>query len=285
MIGTAAPGETGDALSRAPHEDRLRRLAESGAGRIDLAEAALALAALDRPRVALDRYRQHLGLLVRDVAAASDAGSGPAAALATTLAEQHGYQGDNLTYDDPQNANLMRVIDRRRGLPVALGILYIHDGRAQGWEVAGLGFPGHFLVRIQHRGERAVIDPFNGGRRCGAAELRELLKATGNAEAELEPQHYDTVPDREILVRLQNNIKLRLVQQKQPGRALGIIRTMLLFAPERPQLWYEAGVIEAHEGNLRAATKALDECLARTTSDAMRHEAARLLQKLKGALH
>ena len=53
------------------------------------------------------------------------------AALTGLLVGRHGFRGDNETYDDPRNANLMHVIDRRRGLPVALGILGI-SGR-QAW--------------------------------------------------------------------------------------------------------------------------------------------------------
>ncbi len=42
--------------------------------------------------------------------------------LSRVIAGTFSYQGDRQTYDDLQNANLMRVIDRRKGLPVALAI-------------------------------------------------------------------------------------------------------------------------------------------------------------------
>ena len=57
----------------------------------------------------------------------------------------------------------MAVIDRRRGLPVALGILYLHAARAGGLEACGLNTPSHFLLRISLKGQHALIDPFNGG--------------------------------------------------------------------------------------------------------------------------
>jgi regulator of sirC expression with transglutaminase-like and TPR domain len=81
------------------------------------------------------------------------------AALTQVMAEEHGYNGDRQHYDDLQNANLIRVIDRRRGLPVALGILYLHAARAQGWRAAGINFPGHFLIAVEHDGERAHPRP------------------------------------------------------------------------------------------------------------------------------
>ncbi len=145
---------------------------------IDIAEAALALASLDRPRVDLGRYRHHLALLVRDVAEAARQGAGGApadcpldrrvAALNDVIAGEYGYAGDRLSYEDMQNANLMRVIDRRKGLPIALSILYLHCARAQGWEAHGLGFPGHFLIRLDLENGRVILDPFSQGRICAA---------------------------------------------------------------------------------------------------------------------
>src|SRR5258708_22889857 len=92
-----------------------------------------------------------------------------------------------------QNANLMRVIDRRKGLPVALGILYIHAARAQGWDMAGLAFPGHFLGPLQDAGTPRVLAPLHGGNPPRAAELPPLLEAIPRPEAALAPPHYPPV--------------------------------------------------------------------------------------------
>jgi len=184
-------------------------------GRARRWQQPLALACLDRPGVDLARYHEHLESLAREVGDAV-AGAELAAqrlrALTTVISERRGYRGDSLTYDDLQNANLMRVIDRRKGLPVALGILYLHAGRAQGWDIAGLAFPGHFLLRLEGIGGFGILDPFSGASIEGAAELRALLKAIAGADRELAAEHYATVADREVLLRLQNNRKLRLLQ-------------------------------------------------------------------------
>src|SRR5262249_18847230 len=143
----------------------LRDLGASGERILPIAEAALALASFERPRVGPARYREHLRVLARDVAQHAGA-AGNLAARARALSEiillKHGYSGDELTYDDLQNANLMRVVDRRKGLPVALGILYLHAARAQGWDSVGLGFPGHFLIRLSDGADRLTLNPFHG---------------------------------------------------------------------------------------------------------------------------
>lgn len=266
----------------------LRELAAAASPVLPIGEAALALASFERPRVALARYRQHLTTLARDVGRHAGAGgdlAGRAQALNEIILLKHGYSGDELTYDDLQNANLMRVVDRRKGLPVALGILYLHAARAQGWDSVGLGFPGHFLIRLAAGAERLILDPFHGGRVCDAASLRELLKVMAGQAVELSPEHYAPVADRDVLLRLQNNLKSRLLQAGQIERALGVVETMLLLAPDLAELWQEAGLMHARLGNMRAAVHAIEEFVARAPQGAARHQAAALLQQLKSKLN
>jgi regulator of sirC expression with transglutaminase-like and TPR domain len=266
----------------------LRDLGAAGSPVLPIGEAALALASFERPRVGLSRYRQHLATLARDVGrhtgAAGDL-AGRAQALNEIILLKYGYSGDELTYDDLQNANLMRVVDRRKGLPVALGILYLHAARAQGWDSVGLGFPGHFLVRLTEGAERLILDPFHGGRVCDAATLRELLKAMAGQEVELSPEHYAPVVDRDVLLRLQNNLKSRLLQAGRQEQAARVVDTMLMLAPELPELWHESGILHARLGNMRTSVSALEEFVRRAPEGMERHQAAAFLQQLKSKLN
>jgi regulator of sirC expression with transglutaminase-like and TPR domain len=266
----------------------LRQLGASGGAVLPIAEAALALASFERPRVALGRYRQHLAMIARD-AGRHPGGSRSLEERLQALNEivllKYGYSGDELTYDDLQNANLMRVVDRRKGLPVALGILYLHAARAQGLEAVGLAFPGHFRVRVGHGPERMIVDPFHSGTVCDAAGLRDLLKAMAGQDVELTPDHYAPVPDRDVLLRLQNNIKSRLLQAGQHERALRIVDTMLMLAPDLAGLWKEAGLLNAKLGNMRASVGALEEFVVRAPDGTDRHQAAAMLQQLKTKLN
>jgi regulator of sirC expression with transglutaminase-like and TPR domain len=127
--------------------DELRHLGELCAGdgrRLDLLEVALAMSVLRRGEaIDLVPLRQHVASMA---AALADLvrRRGPAPErLADVIARAYAYRGDSETYDDLQNADLARVIERRKGLPVALSILYLHIARAQGWDAEGLAFPGH----------------------------------------------------------------------------------------------------------------------------------------------
>lgn len=269
-------------------EANLRHIGATPDAPFDLARAALALATFERPRVGLDRYHRHLDELAGDVAAAAVAATTPEArleALNATLIGAHGYTGDELNYDDMQNANLMRVIDRRKGLPVALGILYIHAARAQGWTMAGLAFPGHFLLRFGGGDGRLVIDPFHCGSILAPQDLRDRLKAMQGNDAELKPEHYAEVSDRSILLRLQNNINLRLQQQNDFEAAGAVVARMLMIAPDTAPLWREAGILNARAGKLRAAIEAIERYRDLETAPTARHEAAALLRRMRDQLN
>lgn len=272
---------------RADLEEVLRQAGANGDEKLDIGHVALALAGLDRPQVPLDRYHSHLMQLTTELTALSAEANAARAAghLQQVMARDHGYRGDELTYDDQQNANLMRVIDRRKGLPVALGILYIHAGRTAGWNMAGLSFPAHFLIRVEIDGSREILDPFGEGRIMRPQDLRDLLKRVGGDEAEMDSAYYRAVPDRDILLRLQNNIKTRAIQARDATRAGDIVRRMLLLAPERGFLYRELGLLEAHAGNMGAAIAAMESYLERTDSAAERHDAAALLQQFKSKLN
>lgn len=269
--------------------DLLKDIAARGEDRFDLAEAALALAALRHPGISLDPYRAHLRELSDDLAAEAasmpPAATDEAEALADVLATRHGYRGDDEAYDDLQNADLIRVIDRRRGLPVALGILYIHAGRAQGWDVVGLNFPGHFMIRVQSGdGERVILDPFNGGRIVEAHDLRALLKGSQGQGAELTPDLYQPVTDRAVVMRLLNNIKLRHMEGTRFDMALETITDMLLLAPDDPALWRERGLMHMRVGDLPGAVTALEEYVARAPAGPDRERIDVVLRELRQRL-
>lgn len=276
-----------------PTPDIRQRLAAIGTAAdhaVDIADAALALAAVRRPDIALEPYRRHLDKLAREVG--QHAGRGAAVpieiqieALREVVAKRYGYVGAEDAFDDLEAANLTRAIDRRTGLPVALGIIYIHAATAQGWTLVGIDFPARFLLRIEHAGQRVILDPFDGLRVLGAADMRTLFKAIAGADAELTPAHYRVMTPREVLLRLQNNIKTRLLQARQFEDALDVIETMLLIAPNATALWRESGLLNARLDNVKAAVAALEEFMRRDSGDTTRYRTSVLLQELRGRLN
>lgn len=265
----------------------LQRVGQAGEDPLDIAHVALMLAALDHPGRPLAPYRAHLteiaelARLEARLAASVEQG---ARALAALLTVRLGYDGDRFAYDDPQNADLIAVIDRRRGLPVALGILYIHAARAAGFEARGLDTPGHFLLRIAGRSGSALIDPFNGGT---AVEGEGLSAPPGMGLVSNEDMRQpDAVADVDVLLRLENNLKTRALNGGDRLRALELAKRMILIAPRRPDLWIELARLNEAAGALGAAQKAFEACLSLVTPGQPQHnEAALGLHMLKRRLN
>tara|TARA_Y100001934_G_scaffold271326_1_gene357690 strand:- start:30 stop:866 length:837 start_codon:yes stop_codon:yes gene_type:complete len=268
----------------------LRELGDNAVQRVDIARAALHLAALARSQPDLRNAELHLAEL--DEALKGLVSENPpknaisaAHALAGVLARQSGYRGDDQTYDDLQNADLLCVIERRKGLPVALGILYMHLARSQDWTAYGLNFPGHFLVALEFDGQRTIVDPFHEGVVRTPPELRELLKLVAGQDAELDQEMFSAVPDRGVLLRLQSNIRLRQMQMGRLTEAAVTIESMLLIAPEHAELWHEFGVLQTKLGNLGAAVLAYESAVERETRSSRRQQFAAILQQLQRRLN
>lgn len=273
--------------------DYLQRLGQSGEGPYDLTKAALMLAALDRPDTKIGPYLQQLNEIAEAVRTefvfVRDAG-GAADALATVIAGRYGYEGERANYDDPDNADLIGVIERRRGLPVALGILYIHAARANRIEACGLFAPGHFLLRVQVKGSEAVIDPFNGGAlvdrdSVGLSRFGSSLHLREPGVSE-QPDAFAPVSDADVLLRMLNNIKNRALKVRDSSRATEILRRMTTIAPRRSVLWLELGKIQESSGALSAARRAYESCIkSGTTGSDVSNEAAFALHALKRRLN
>lgn len=269
--------------------ERLARLATLADDAIDVTEAALLLSRLARPRALVDPYRRHLARLVADAGlylagADADAVGLRAEALTQVLARRYGYRAAEADDGEPDDADLMRVIDGRRGTPAALGVLYLHVARGQGWPATGLAFPQRFLVRIEAPAGRLILDPGQGGGEVTAADLRALLKAATGLQAELQPSHYRALGNREILLRLSDERKARLLGRERLDDALAAVETMLSFAPATARLWREAGILNARLDRLEAAVAALEEYMRHDTGDVARYRASVLLQELRGRL-
>ncbi len=260
-----APDEHASARAQA-------RLALDAIGQIpdselDLAGAALQLARIDVPEADWHAAQAHLSALARDAVTLAqertdDDPSVRAGALAGLMTGRWRYTGDLDGYDSPANANLIQVIERRRGLPVALGILWLHCARAAGWDAYGVDFPGHFMIAIPGGGTQLVLDVFDGGQPMDAKALRMLIKKVDGPRAELRPGVLQPMPARAVLLRLQNNLKLRRINAGDVAGGLTALEDMLRIAPDHAGLWRESALLNQRLDRVGAALRGFERFLA-----------------------
>jgi regulator of sirC expression with transglutaminase-like and TPR domain len=235
--------------------------------------AALELAALDHPGVDLDPYRDYLDRLADQLAALGRSAFGAEAqarALAELIGGAHGFAGDRLAYDHPDNADLIRVIDRRRGLPVTLSILYVAAARRVGWTAHALNTPGHVLIRVGPETAPALADPFNGGAILDPQALAELLEGVLGPQAAPTAEHLEPMGNRAVLTRLIANQAARALQSGNAERALVLHARMTGVAPANPHLWWERARVELHLGDKAAARTSLSAMLELTRDPQLR---------------
>lgn len=266
---------------------------------IDIAGAALQLARIDAPDEDWHAAARHLTELAREaVAMARDLPGADLAARAGALAGlitgRHRYAGDTDRYDDPANANLIHVIARRRGLPVSLGILWLHCTRAIGWNAHGLDFPGHFLLALEGETTKArakagpqqtVLDVFAGGIPLDARDLRGLLKRVEGPSAELRPGVLAPMPSRRVLLRLQENIRSRRLAQHDVSGALACTLDMLRIAPDHAVLWREAALMHQRLDQVTAALQCYAKMLELVPEGDAAARARSAIDDLRGRLN
>lgn len=253
---------------------------------IDLGGAALELAALDHPDADLEAYEQVLDAIAERVAElGSDAASSrlQAGVLSRVIAGEFGFDGDRLTYDHPDNADLIRVIDRKRGLPVTLAILYVQAARRQGWLADALNTPGHVLVRIGPDLEPVLLDPFTAGAIVEASGLALLLQSMLGPHVAPGPDHVAPMENRSVLVRVLMNQASRAEAAGDPRRALTLFERMTTVSPLNGHAWWERARLHLIDEDVPGARSSLSAMLEVTRDPRLRTNICAALDALPRA--
>jgi regulator of sirC expression with transglutaminase-like and TPR domain len=172
---------------------------------------------------------------------------------------RQGFTGNATEYYDPRNSYLNEVIDRRRGIPITLAVVYLAVGRRLGQPVSGINAPGHFLVR---HGD-CVVDPFAAGRPVARHTLIEQLRQMGvtDPEAQLERLLASPPDTRAILVRMLGNLKANYLQRKDFVRSLAVVDRLVHLDPRNPVWLRDRGALYQRLECARAAIEDLERYL------------------------
>lgn len=188
---------------------QFREYAEGEITAENLARGALLIALEDYPRLDLQGYLDELdGLAVR-VERRCRAGEPPVFRLGHLHAEMFdtdGYRGDTHSYYDPRNAYLHEVIDRKLGIPITLSIVFLHVATKIGLSAAGVGLPGHYLVKVQFELNEVYVDPFHSGTTLTIPEIGALLGQLSGGGTQLASEHLRAWSGRETLHRVLANL-------------------------------------------------------------------------------
>ena len=195
------------------------------------------------------------------------------------LFQEVGLKGDTETYDDPANAALPLVLARKRGMPIALSILWIETARRLGFPAVGVALPGHFLTGLQLDVGCLYFDPFNGGRAVGEEEAARLVAAATGGRSAFDPSMLLPVSHRAVLVRLVRNLHVRFVRAQAWDEALWTATHLVLLAPGESLPFRDRAFVRFKRGEMAEGLEDLHEAI-RLSHD-LDPELAQWLEKLQ----
>ncbi|MCW5219755.1 SirB1 family protein [Verminephrobacter aporrectodeae] len=169
-----------------------------------------------------------------------------------------GFGGNVNDYYDPENSYLNAVLRTRRGIPISLAVLWMELAQGLGLHVQGIGFPGHFMVKVLLPKGQVVLDPV-----CGQSLSREELlerldpykRRNGLAddcELPLGP-FLDAATPREIIARMLRNLKEVHRAQQDWQRLIAVLDRLIVLLPKAWGERRDRGLAHAEQGSIAQA--------------------------------
>ncbi len=197
-----------------------------------------------------------------------------AEALVAHLAGDLGFDGDSEGYHDPRNGLLTAVLDRKRGLPITLAIVYISVARRADIGAFGINTPGHFLVGVTSRrpappspaAHPVVVDPFHGGELLSETQVAERVRAVTGGASTFSPSMLRPASCSVVVRRLLDNLTRDFLGQGDVEDALWTVELKLLLPNSSPRDLRMAGELLVQLGRYRVAAEILENYVLRKGS-------------------
>jgi regulator of sirC expression with transglutaminase-like and TPR domain len=163
---------------------------------------------------------------------------------------------------------LNEVLDRRTGIPISLAVVYLEVARRAGVHVAGVNFPGHFLLRaaderarLRYGGDFLIVDPFHGGALLSEIDCREMLRQHVGEDAAFDRDLLAPATRHEIVVRMLVNLKRLYVRMRSFPQARFVADLLLTVDPSAVSELRDRGLLAYHLQDFGAALRDLETYL------------------------
>lgn len=271
-------------LVRSPRA-RFLQLVRQPEADLDLAMAALLIAAEEYPQLVPETYLQRLDLLaerVKDRLSTETASLVVLQELVRVLFEEEGFRGNADAYYDPRNSLLNDVLDRRLGIPITLSLVLLEVGWRLDLPLEGINFPHHFLVGYRGEAYRVLIDPYDGGRLRFEDEAQELLDRMYGGMVRLQEAFLSPAGKRDILARMLTNLKTIYLNARDDARALAAVERILAVQPGAAEELRDRGILLARAGRVAEAIDDLERYLHMAPGAPDTRRVRGLLRELEG---
>ena len=217
----------------------------------DLCHAALLIAAQLQPELDVQHYQHKLDAMAVEMQSRIASGMDEQARIQQLndyFYDELGFGGDKQDYYLPDNSLLNQVIERRRGIPITLAVIYLKLAPAAGLDAYGIGFPGHYLLGVHSSQEDIILDPFDHGQVLEHSQLRNMLQqlTQGMVDESLLAQNLQPAEKSDTVVRMLRNLKQIYIEAQKVELALSCIEMILSIIPEAPDELRDRGMIYQH---------------------------------------
>lgn len=127
--------------------------------------------------------------------------------LHEVLFEEEGFCGNCEDYYNPLNSYLPFVLEKRRGIPITLSLVYKAVAEQVDVQVEGMNAPGHFLVRVMTQEGWMIVDPFYGGGILTEDEAFERMEQVTSRPVPRTPRYLGTATHSQWLSRMLVNLQ------------------------------------------------------------------------------
>jgi regulator of sirC expression with transglutaminase-like and TPR domain len=231
-----------------------------------LFEAAVSLAQDDYPEVDVQTVLGEVDQLLARIQRRIPQDAGPLQKLRTLnqfFFKDLGFGGNINDYYDPDNSFISVLLRTRRGIPISLAVLWMELAQGLGLSVRGIGFPGHFMVKVNLPMGQAVIDPTTG-KSLSREDLSELLEPFRRRNGLLDESeaplglYLQTAPHRDIIARMLRNLKDIYTTQRDWPRLLAVQERLIVLLPESWSEFRDRGLAHAELGHSEQAVADLE---------------------------
>lgn len=235
--------------------------------RINVPRAALCLArSIAYPLLDVEFYVARLTTLAESaypVVVACKTLSDQVDALSDFLFSKMNFRGNRGDYNDPRNSYLNNVLDRKLGIPISLGTIYIDVAQRLGMRAYGIGLPGHFVVGIYDNGSEILLDPFNSGLRLSIPDCARLVNESTGRQVVFQQKWLTPITPGDLLARMLTNLCNAYVQREEWRSAIPVIQHLLMVQPDTDFHLRDLGYLYLYNGSLRLSAQYLEEYLRR----------------------
>lgn len=237
---------------------------------LNLLEAAVSLAQDEHPSLDVQTVLADVDRLARRLRERISAGMAPAERLRLLTRLFHGelgFAGNLNNYYAAENSYIHRVLETRRGIPITLAVLLLELGEQAGLRMAGVAFPGHFLVKCRVGLGEVVMDPLTGeALSAGRLEERLALYRQGSDlphDLELPVDFFlQAAAPRQILARMLRNLREVHKAARDWRRLLAVQQRLVVLLPDDVVERRDRGLVLDRLGQSAAAAADLAVYLA-----------------------